>query len=63
MMYAQYLRIERKAGGISCTNRDFITAAHTILSTEGKSSAMRKVRHCWLKAGMIYLINSRGLVL
>ncbi len=52
MMFAQYCRIETKAGGISATNRAFVRAAHSLLSNRGKSQQMRLMRHRWLREGL-----------
>lgn len=54
MTYAQYCRIETKAGGVSYTPRQFIKAAHTVLSEAGKSRLLRDGRHAWLRAGLEY---------
>ena len=52
MIHTQAMRIESLAGGVAATNRQFIRAAHTLLSTKGKSAAMRKQRHEWLRGGL-----------
>ena len=52
MMQSQYMRVESKAGGVACTNREFIRTAHTVLSKAGKSLAMKKRRHRWLREGL-----------
>ena len=57
MTYAQYLRIETKAGGVSATPRQFIKAAHSLLSDQGKSKDRREWRHQWLREGLAYLKN------
>jgi hypothetical protein len=54
MSYAQYLRIETKAGGVSATRREFIAAAHSRTSREGKGRNMRELRHRWLREGLAY---------
>lgn len=59
MQYAQYKRIETKAGGISATNREFIKAAHSVLSKQGKSRNCRINRHEWLRDGLLLLTTSR----
>lgn len=60
MLYAQYLRIETKAGGVSCTDRQFIKAAHTLLNPNGKKLGFREARHKWLRDGIYKLNMSRG---
>ena len=52
MTSAQYMRIERKAGGKGCTCRQFIKACHTFLSAKGKSREMRETRHQWIREGL-----------
>ena len=59
MTFGQYCRIETAAGGVTCSNRDFIRAAHTLLSGEGKSRARRGARHIWLRDGLDQLESSR----
>lgn len=54
MLFAQYLRIRAKTGPF-CTSREFIKAAHTLLSDTGRSRTMRKARHNWLRDGLIFL--------
>jgi hypothetical protein len=61
MTYSQYLRIETKAGGTSCTPRQFIKAAHTLLSERGKSHECRRDRHRWLRLGLAHLDNAQNL--
>ena len=48
------------AGGVACTNTQFIRAAHTTLSALGKSAQHREWRHKWLRDGLNYLDNSRA---
>jgi len=52
MLNAQYIRIETKAGGITCTDRQFIRQARKRLSTDGKSFNMREWRKEWLLSGL-----------
>ena len=52
MMFSQYCRIEAKTSGLFCSNREFIRAAHTLLSDKGKGRAMRKARHEWIREGL-----------
>jgi hypothetical protein len=39
MMFAQYCRIETRAGGVCCTPREFIKSAHKCLTKKGIISA------------------------
>lgn len=59
MMYAQYCRIESAAGGVACTEREFIRACHGVLSPSGKSHERREWRHEWINEGLDYRIKAR----
>lgn len=59
MTFAQYCRIETAAGGVHCTNREFIRAARALLSTDGKARAQRKARHMWIRDGLDQLESAR----
>lgn len=61
MNFAQYCRIETAAGSVHCTNREFIRAAHALLSRNGKARAQRKARHIWLRDGLDQLERARRL--
>ena len=54
MTLAQYLRIEDAAGGVGCSDRQFIKAAHTLLSPADQSftKLVRDIRHAWLRDGL-----------
>jgi len=58
MTFAQFCRIETTAGGCLCTHREFIKAAHGLLSTDGKSRFFRDERHAWLREGLQMLDKS-----
>jgi hypothetical protein len=60
MQYAQYKRIETKAGGLTCTNKRFIKACYTVLSTQGKQRDSRIIRHAWLRQGLEMLSTSKA---
>lgn len=62
MPYSQYLRIETLAGGVGCTNREFIRSAHSLLVKVGRSRAQRDARHAWIRSGLAYLDDSRDVV-
>jgi hypothetical protein len=49
MMFAQYCRIETRAGGVSATPRQMIRSARKCLSKAGKSRESRAMRHEWLR--------------
>ena len=59
MMYSQYKRIETEAGGLTCTNKQFIKACHSCLSDYGKGRKSRKNRHDWIREGLNYLNQHR----
>lgn len=59
MQYAQYKRLETLAGGVSASNTDFIKAAHTVLSAQGKTRQCRHNRHPWIREGLLLLATSR----
>ena len=59
MIYSQYLRLETKAGGAACTDKQFIKACHTVLSDHGKSYKERMDRHNWIKQGLSLLNQVR----
>lgn len=46
----QYLRIQRKAGGLAASDRQLIRAARTKLKKSGLTRDKRQSRHAWLKA-------------
>jgi hypothetical protein len=54
MTYAQYCRIESRAGGLSASPRAMIRTARTLLSPLGKSRTKRDVRHEWLREMFVY---------
>lgn len=62
MQYAQYERIETLAGGVNCTPRQFIKAAHTKLTEKGRSREMRTQRHAWLREGLSYNQSAKNLL-
>lgn len=61
MMYSQYCRIEALAGGCHCTHRQFIRAARSKLTPEGKTRIHRDARHEWIRDGLRQLADSRQL--
>lgn len=61
MPWSQYMRIETSAGGTSAGPRDFVRAAHKLLSEEGRTRAARDVRHEWLRSGLSKLTYGRQL--
>jgi hypothetical protein len=46
---AQYMRVERKAGGVHASNRDLIKALHSILSPLAKTAAKKELRHAMIR--------------
>jgi len=60
MMFAQYCRIESKAGGVSCTRREFIRAALSLIKKGSRySRKFRQQRHNWLKSGLALRADAR----
>ncbi len=60
MFNGQYLRIERQAGGVGCTNADFIRSAHTLLLKQSRFHHIHRAqRHEWLREGLAMLEKSR----
>ena len=60
MFNGQYLRIERQAGGVGCTDADFIRSAHTLLLKQSRFHHIhREQRHEWLREGLAMLEKSR----
>jgi hypothetical protein len=63
MKHSQFLRIESKAGGVFCTPYQFIKAAFTVLSKQGKTRQMRDSRHAWLRSGLGQLTTNNDVFL
>ena len=59
MMYAEYLRIEKRTIGVSATPREFVKACHSMISKKAKGRAMRTLRHAWIREGLEYLLKAR----
>lgn len=61
MLFSQYVRIETRAGGLGCTNVEFIRAAHKSLLSQSRFHHLyRADRHAWLRDGLALLAQSRG---
>mgnify|MGYP003664874446 CR=1 FL=1 len=52
MMFSRYLRIERKAGGVMCTDREFIKACRSMHNSYGLSHSCREARHEFIRDAM-----------
>ena len=61
MMFSQYLRIESLAGGVGCSPREFIKAAHSRLAPTAKKHAQRTARHQWLREGLRQRDDARAV--
>ena len=59
MTYGQYLRLETMAGGVGCTDKQFIAACHSVLKNKF-SRDERDDRHRFIRNGLEYLNKSRG---
>jgi len=61
MMFGQYCRIESRAGGVSCSEREFIRAALSMLQKQYRfSREYRTGRHSWLRDGLKQRLDARG---
>jgi hypothetical protein len=58
MSYAQYCRLHLS---VADSNRTLVRHAQKMLSVEGRSAAMRKVRHDWLRAMIAEHDKARNL--
>lgn len=63
MSHAQAIRIETLAGGVACTDREFIKAAHSLLANISRGRSMRDTRHAWLRSGLDVLNEARRLLI
>ena len=61
MPWSQYLRIESAAGGIGCTDRQFIRACHSKLMPSAKTRQQRASRHAWIRSGLATRKRARRL--
>ena len=53
MMFAQYCRIESRAGGVSCTKREFIRQCLGMIKKRSRySREFRTERHSWIRSGL-----------
>jgi len=56
MMFGQYCRIESRAGGVGCSDREFIRAALSCIKKQHRFGKIareyRKGRHMWLRDGL-----------
>ncbi len=53
MMYAQYCRLESKAGGVFATDRKFIRACLSVIRKRSRySRKSRTLRHKWIREGL-----------
>lgn len=63
MIFAQYCRIEAKAGGVGCSDREFIRAALSkIHKCYRYDRAIREPRHKWLRDGLAIKRKAAGLI-
>jgi len=61
MLFSQYLRIERDAGGSSCSDRAFIRAALDRLTLQACGREYRTTRQAWLRSGLSKLQRTRAI--
>lgn len=48
--YSQYLRIEKRAGGVAASQKEIIKASRALMSKKGKSRKHRLARHQWIRS-------------
>ena len=61
MTYAQYLKIETMAGGVGCTNKQFIAACLRYILPQARHHHLyRKDRHMFIRDGLAYLQKTRS---
>lgn len=61
MTSSQYMRIERAAGGLTCSNKHFIEICWLFLSPQGRKAGHRSTRHAWMRDGLSMLQRERVL--
>lgn len=61
MLFTQFHRIERHAGGVAASNREFIRAAHRLLGEDGRTRSSRDARHEWLREGLALRVRAARL--
>lgn len=60
MPFNEFCRIETRAGGVGCTNVEFIRSAHKSLLRQARFNHLyRADRHAWLREGLALLEKSR----
>ncbi len=60
MMFAQYCRIEARAGGVSCTRREFIRECLKMIRKRSRySREFREDRHEWIRSGLAMRDDAR----
>lgn len=52
MLNSQYMRIERIAGGVHCTDTTFIKAFNSVLVKHKRGYKFRTLRHQMIKRGL-----------
>ena len=64
MMFAQYCRIESRAGGVACSEREFIRAALSMIKKRARYGKVareyRTGRHIWLRQGLEMRLKARA---
>jgi hypothetical protein len=62
MLHSQFTRIETKAGGVAASNRAFIKAARTLLSSNGRSAKQRDARKAWLREALALRVTANKIM-
>lgn len=58
--FSQYCRIETAAGGVFCSDREFIKAARALFHDGAMHHEWRARRHAFLRRGIAMLHESRA---
>lgn len=63
MLFTQYLIIEKKAGGISASDRDIIKAIRSMMDYRGgKTYEMRTWRHIAIRDALKHKADAKGII-
>ena len=62
MLFSQYCRLERYAGGLGCTDKEFIKACRRVMASKSLTRDSRDVRHAWIRLGLIHLHTNQDMI-
>jgi len=61
MMFGQYCRIESKAGGVACSEREFVRACLSMIKKRSRyAREFRTDRHVWIRSGLAMRVDARA---